>query len=116
MHELSITQAILDTVLRHAGRDGARRVHRVLLVVTELSDLQPAWLQRYFNELAEGTVAAGARLDVESDAPEFHCSTCGADFSLSLRSVDRVTCPECGSPQCTLVRKADYVVEEIEVS
>lgn len=91
-------------------------MHSVLLIVTELSDLQPIWLQRYFSELAQGTVAAGARLDVESDAPEFRCSMCGADFALSLRSVDRVTCPGCGSSECTLVRKPDYVVEEIEVS
>ena len=52
MHELAITEKILDVVLRHAG---AERVHRVLLVVSELSDLQPLWLRRAFAELAAGT-------------------------------------------------------------
>jgi hydrogenase nickel incorporation protein HypA/HybF len=116
VHELSITEAILQTVLDHARRQGAEQVHRILLVVSEFSDLQPMWLQRYFSRLAEGSVAEHARLEIESAAPEFTCNECGARFFLSLRGIDRVLCTECGSGECTLVRKADYVVEEIEVS
>ena len=116
MHELSITDAILKTVLDHAKRERARQVHRILLVVSELSDLQPLWLQRYFTELAEGSIAEHARLEIEAAAPEFVCNGCSASFFLSLRGVDRVSCTECGSPDCTLVQKADYVVEHIEVS
>lgn len=116
MHELSITDAILQTVLDHARRERAGRVHRILLVVSELSDLQPLWLQRYFNQLAEGSIAEHARLEIEAAAPEFVCNKCDASFFLSLRGVDRISCTECGSPDCTLVQKADYVVEEIEVS
>ena len=111
-----MTQAILDTVLAHAKREDAHRVHRILLVVSELSDLQPLWLQRYFNHLAEGTPAAGSRLEVESLAPEFVCNNCSARFALSLRGVDAVRCPECGSRDCTMQHNTDYVIEEIEVS
>lgn len=111
-----MTQAILDTVLEHANSEAASRVHRILLVVSELSDLQPLWLQRYFDHLAAGTPAAGARLEVESVAPEFTCNACSARFALSLRTVDSVACRECGSTDCTLQRHVDYVVEEIEVS
>jgi len=116
VHELSITDAILKTVLDHAERERAGRVHRILLVVSELSDLQPLWLQRYFNQLAEGSIAEHARLEIEAASPEFVCNGCGRSFFLSLRGIDRVSCTECGSPDCTLVQKADYVVEEIEVS
>ena len=116
VHELSITDAILKTVLNHAKRERAGRVHRILLVVSELSDLQPLWIQRYFNQLAEGSIAEHARLEIEASAPEFVCNGCGASFFLSLRGIDQVSCTECGSPDCTLVQKADYVVEEIEVS
>jgi hydrogenase nickel incorporation protein HypA/HybF len=116
VHELSITEAILATVLDHAKRLAAERVHRILLVVSEFSDLQPLWLQRYFNQLAKGSVAADARLEIESMAPEFVCNGCGASFFLSLRGLDTVACTVCGNRDCTLVKKADYVVEEIEVS
>jgi hydrogenase nickel incorporation protein HypA/HybF len=116
VHELSITEAILKTVLDHAQRQGAQRVHRILLVMSEWSDLQPLWLQRYFNQLAHGSIAENARLEIESSAPEFVCNGCGKNFFLSLRGLDRVSCTECGSRECSLVQKADYVVEEIEVS
>lgn len=116
MHELAVTDAILKTVLRHARRERARRVHRILLVVTELSDLQPVWIQRYFDRIAAGTAAEGARLEIERQAPDFACGACGASFGLSLREIDRVACPACGSADCTLLPRADYLVEEIEVS
>jgi hydrogenase nickel incorporation protein HypA/HybF len=116
VHELSVTQAILDTALRHATREDATRVHRILLVVSELSDLQPLWLQRYFDHIAAGTAAAGAELEVERAAPEFACNNCSARFYLSLRGVDRVRCPECGASDCTLQPGTDYLLEEIEVS
>lgn len=116
MHELSITNAILTTVLRHARRERAGKVHRVLLVVSELSDLKAFWLQRYFSELARGTVAEDARLVVESQAPEFTCNACGTTFALSLRGIEQVSCASCGSVDCTLVRGVDYLVDEIEVS
>jgi hydrogenase nickel incorporation protein HypA/HybF len=116
VHELSVTDAILRTVLRHARRERAKRVHRILLVVTELSDLQPVWLQHYFDRIAAGSRAEGARLEVERRAPSFTCSACGEAFAVSLQTVDRVRCTACGSTDCTLTEEPDYVVEEIEVS
>ena len=116
MHELSVTDAILKTVLAHARRERAARVHRILLVVSELSSLEAVWLERYFAHGAKGTAAEHARLEVEVQAPEFVCRTCDERFSVSLRAVDRVRCASCGSGACELVAGADYVVEEIEVS
>lgn len=116
MHELSITDAILSTVVRHARRNRAGRVHRILLVVSELSDLQPVWIQHYFSRIARDTIAAGAVLEIERQAPDFVCKVCGREFAVSLRTVDRVLCPSCGASDCSLTSLPDYVVESIEVS
>jgi len=116
VHELAITNKILRTVLTHARRSRAERVHRVLLVVSELADLQPIWLQHYFDAIAAGTRAEGARLEVERVAPEFDCESCGRRFAILMSEVDRIACPACGSRRCGMVRTPDYTVEEIEVS
>ena len=116
MHELAITNTILDAVLRHARREKAHRVHSVTLEISELSDLKSLWLQRYFSELAAGTVAAGAELRVESVAPEFRCNSCGEDFAVSLQLADEISCSRCGSSDCSLVHTPAYVLEAIEVS
>lgn len=116
MHELSITDAILATVVKHARRNRAGRVYRILLVVSELSDLQPVWIQHYFRRIARDTIAAGAVLEIERQAPDFVCNACGLEFAVSLRTVDRILCPSCGARDCTLRSRPDYVVESIEVS
>lgn len=116
MHELAITNAILKTVLKHARRERAERVHSILLLVTEISDLQPVWIQHYFDRIAAKTTAAGAELRIERRAPSFTCRACKRSFALSLQTVDRVRCTSCGSTDCTLTEEPDYVVEEIEVS
>jgi hydrogenase nickel incorporation protein HypA/HybF len=116
VHELAITNEILRTVLRSARHQRAARVHRILLVVSELSDLQPLWLQRYFDRIAAGTPADGARLEVERLAPQFACARCVGVFSVPLGEVDTAACPTCGSRDFHLVAGPDYTVEEIEVS
>ena len=116
MHELSITNDILRAVLRHAKRERATRVHRILLVVTEISDLQPMWLQHYFTRIARDTVAAAATLEVERQAPSFTCNNCGKGFAVSLMTVDQVHCTACGSSDCVMTSEPDYMLEEIEVS
>jgi hydrogenase nickel incorporation protein HypA/HybF len=118
MHELSITNDILKIVVKYAKREHAAQVHRVTLVVSELSDLQPIWIQRYFDRISEGTVAHGARLEIEHQAPEFLCNGpgCGVRFAVSLRTIDRIVCSRCGCDDCTIIGAADYTVEEIEVS
>lgn len=116
MHELAVTNRILRTVLSHARRNRAHRVHRVLLVVSEIADLQPLWLQHYFDKLAAGTRAEGARLEVQRVAQEFVCEDCSRRFAMLMSEVDRIACPACGSRRCGMVGTADYTVEEIEVS
>ncbi len=44
MHELAITQRILEIALEHAGRAGARRITAIHLVVGDLSSVVDAVL------------------------------------------------------------------------
>ena len=115
MHELAVTEAILDIVLQAAQRESARRVVSVNLVIGELSDLKQEWIQRYFDHLARGTQAEGALITVISSVAQFACDGCGAEFSQSLRKVHRVECPSCGGSACRLIGGMDYRVENVEI-
>lgn len=115
MHELAVTEAILDIVLQAAQRESARRVVSVSVVIGELSDLKQEWIQRYFDHLARGTQAEGALITVISSTTRFVCNGCGAEFSQSLRKVDRVACPSCLSNTCRLIGGMDYRVENVEI-
>ena len=62
VHELSLSSAIVNTVVKHA--DG-RRVSVVNLRVGHLRQVVPDSLEFYFEFVARGTVCEGARLEQE---------------------------------------------------
>ena len=78
MHELPVTRSILEIVLRHAAANGVERVSAIDLSIGALSDLEPEWLQSYFDHLSRGTPADGARLRIRRSPLTFRCGSCSA--------------------------------------
>ena len=113
MHELSVTNSILETALRYAAENDAKRVSTIRLGVGELSDMNEEWIQRYFDKLSGGTLAEGAGIRIERIAPGFRCHECGTDFD--MRFDDSVRCPSCGGTNCTLERGREFFIEEMEI-
>jgi hydrogenase nickel incorporation protein HypA/HybF len=109
MHELSITEAILDVVLRHAC--GAR-VADVHLLVGELSSYVDDSISMYWTELARGTAAEGARLHFTVEPATLRCFDCAAEFPIST---PELLCPKCGSARATPHGGRECRVESIEV-
>ena len=64
MHELSITQSILDISLKAAREQGAARIRSIRLRLGPFSGIVPECVQMYLDLLAKGTPAEGARLEV----------------------------------------------------
>ena len=47
MHELPVTDKILDIALKHAQQSKATRIYSITLRVGGLTDLEDTWLQHY---------------------------------------------------------------------
>jgi hydrogenase nickel incorporation protein HypA/HybF len=109
MHELSITESLLEIVLRHA--DG-RRVVSVNLLIGELSTFVDESIEMYWNEISKGTAAEGARLKFRREAGALFCLDCQREFSIHT---PEFLCPACGSARSRLARGQDCYVESIEV-
>ena len=114
MHELPVTKSILEIVLRHAGRQGVTRVMAINLSIGALSDLESEWLQTYFDRLAIGTVAENAKLRVHRSPLTFRCIPCLKEYTTTREDLDTARCPECGSPDGSLVGGTGYTVESME--
>ncbi|MGD8998651.1 MAG: hydrogenase maturation nickel metallochaperone HypA, partial [Anaerolineae bacterium] len=65
MHELSVTESLLEIALRHAARAGAARITRLNIVVGELSSIVDESVQFYWDIVSRGTMAEGAELHFE---------------------------------------------------
>jgi hydrogenase nickel incorporation protein HypA/HybF len=79
MHELSIAQAICDTVVDRAG---GRPVRRVDVRIGHLRQVVPDSLLFAWEMLTEGSDLAGSELVVEHVPAVVRCRVCGADTTL----------------------------------
>lgn len=109
MHELSLTQSVVEICEQNAG---GRRVLSVTLEVGELSGIMPDAVEFCFEACTRGTILEGARLIIDRVAPKGHCRECGGDFPVSA-FYD--SCPNCGGFSVDLIRGEEMRVKELEV-
>jgi hydrogenase nickel incorporation protein HypA/HybF len=86
MHELSITQAILDTALLYAEQAHAKTIRALDLRVGALSGIVPDSLRFYFDLINKGTLAEDARLEIELVPPRARCRACGAEYDFPFEA------------------------------
>jgi hydrogenase nickel incorporation protein HypA/HybF len=113
MHELSVTQSVLDIALAHAERAGADRVVRIHLTIGALSGIVDDSVQFYFDFVARDTIAAGAELVFDRVPAQFRCQACGATYE--PRDEDW-SCPLCEETKPEVIGGRDFCVDSIEVA
>ena len=109
MHELSLSSAIVNTVVKHA--DG-RRVTVVELRVGKLRQVIPDTLEFYFEFVARGTVCEGARLEQQVIDARLACNACGHEWEIEIPAF---RCPECAGSDVGSPSGDEFEVEAIEV-
>ncbi|MCX5849226.1 MAG: hydrogenase maturation nickel metallochaperone HypA [Deltaproteobacteria bacterium] len=115
MHELPITESILNVVLKHAEVNSVRQVMNIHLQIGKLSDLEDEWIQRYFDFLSKGTVAEGAKLKIERMPIMMQCNACSASYEAEATKLGDLVCPSCGEKGCTLLSGREYYIKDMEV-
>lgn len=115
MHELPVTEKILDIVINHAKKNQVQKVVRINLRVGELSDLEDEWIQHYFSYLAKETVASEAKLIIERVPVVMACIGCSHNFQVDIKEMKEIQCPECGEKKCNIVSGKEYYIKDMEV-
>lgn len=82
MHEMSITQAMLEIVREQMAKNGIERLGRVRIQVGELTAVEPDSLRFCFEVCTQGTSLGGAVLEVEEIPLTGRCRDCGAEFEM----------------------------------
>ena len=109
MHELSIAQALIEIVDRHAG---GRRVTRVEVKVGRLRQVVPDALDFAFELIAQGTPVEGAELVLEDVSAAGTCASCGSDTPLPELPL---ACRRCGSFDVEVTQGEELRVEALEI-
>jgi len=115
MHELPVTESILNIVLSHARANKVRKIVRINLIVGELSDLEDEWIQRYFDYLSKDTIARDAKLNITRAPVILKCDACANEFQVDIKQQKDIVCPECSNKSCSLVSGREYYIKDMEV-
>jgi hydrogenase nickel incorporation protein HypA/HybF len=109
MHELSIAQAVVDIVERHAA---GRAVSRVELRVGHLRQVVPSALEFAFMLLADGTALQGAELVIEEIPARGRCRACAR---VSTMTAFPLQCSSCGGLDLELLAGEELLVDSLEL-
>jgi hydrogenase nickel incorporation protein HypA/HybF len=112
MHELSVTESILEIALRHGQEAGATAVTDLFLVVGELSTIVDESVQFYWNIISEGTPAAGSTLHFRRVPGRLNCRACGHTYSPR----EDLPCPACGGIDIDILSGEEFYLEAIEIT
>ncbi|MFO1283770.1 MAG: hydrogenase maturation nickel metallochaperone HypA [Burkholderiales bacterium] len=112
MHELSLAEGVLDVLRDAASKDGYARVTTVRLEIGRLSGVEVEAMRFCFDAVARGSIAEGARLEIDETPGSAWCLPCGRTVPIASRTDP---CPACGSWQLQPNGGTRMSVREIEV-
>lgn len=112
MHELSITQSILNIALSSAENANAKKVNKIKITLGEMTGCVPQYIQEYFDIVSEGTIAHKAALEFKRTPAAAKCSECGRETKI-IRF--RFRCEHCGSPKLKIISGKEFFVESIDI-
>jgi hydrogenase nickel incorporation protein HypA/HybF len=112
MHELAVTQSILEIVEKHAKAAGASQVTDIHLTIGDLSSIVDDSVQFYWEIITAGTLCEHTRLHFNRIKAKIRCLECMTEYTLDH---DLTPCPNCGSNQIKILSGEEFQVESIEI-
>jgi hydrogenase nickel incorporation protein HypA/HybF len=109
MHELSISRAIAEVVLEHAGD---RRVQSVQVRVGALRQIVPDSLTLCWSIVSRQPRLEQSQLDIERVPGVIECAQCGTRTTLTEFAL---ACPACTGGLVTVVSGDEFLVTSIEL-
>jgi hydrogenase nickel incorporation protein HypA/HybF len=113
MHELSMTEQLLNVALTHARAAGAGRITGVHLALGERSSLTRESVSFYWDLISAGTPAEGSTLTFRRVPAVLRCLECGQDGSTADEDM---SCPACGSANVRVRAGDELVLEALELA
>jgi hydrogenase nickel incorporation protein HypA/HybF len=112
MHELAVTESLLEIAVRHAQGQKAHRITDLYLILGEWSSIVDDSVQFYWDIVSEGTIAKGATLHFQRVPVLLACQDCGKEYH---PSGEEFACPNCGGTHAQVKTGEEFRLEAIDV-
>lgn len=121
LHEFSLAQSIVETVLQAASQHGASAVEEVNLEVGEVALVNMEQLEWHIRMLTQATPAQGARIRWRTVPASILCLECGYQGLVGHKELDPSShfeipmfqCPACESPNTKILSGRELRVVDI---
>ena len=112
MHELSVTESVLEIACKHAEKAKAKKVTDIHLVIGRLSSIVDDSVQFYWDVISKDTICEDANLHFKREPARLICLDCQTEYTLK----DELTaCPNCGSARIRVLSGDEFNLESIEI-
>jgi hydrogenase nickel incorporation protein HypA/HybF len=112
MHELPVTESLLEITLRHADAARASHVEAVHVVIGELSSIVDDSVRFYWDIISQDTKASGSRLEFRRVPARLKCPDCGTEYGARD---DSLICPTCACARAEILAGDEFHLEALDV-
>lgn len=109
---MSLCESIVQTLQEQAQIQHYRQVQVVRLLIGALSGVEESALRFGFDVVTRGTLAEGAKLEIEHVPAQAWCLPCAKAIEIRERFD---ACPSCGSYQLQVTSGEELQLKELEV-
>ena len=122
MHEASIGQSIVKTVLTEAEKQKAVKVESVEIEIGELTFLGQEQVEFWIKTGFESTIAESAKIIFKKIKAGIRCNKCGFEGNIRIKEdpqyhimLPTFSCPKCGSTEITIISGKDAFIRRIKI-
>lgn len=112
MHELSITQSIVDSAIAHAREENVQRVLSVTVEIGALSGVVPDAVEFCYASVTQGTLLDGTPLIIDWIPARGRCNECGHEQEIGNYFE---ICEQCGGYGFDVLQGEELRIKELEV-
>jgi hydrogenase nickel incorporation protein HypA/HybF len=112
MHELAVTESILEIATRNARQSNASKVNSIQIVVGSLSSIVNDSVQFYWDILSKDTICEASVLTFKRIPAKIMCLDCQHTYELEN---ELSPCPNCQGANIQIISGEEFYVESIEI-
>lgn len=112
MHELSVTENILEIAVRHAEQAKAKKVTDIFIVIGSLSSIVDDSVSFYWDIISEDTICHESKLHFKRIPAELECIECGNKYTIES---GLSACTSCGSAKVKVISGEEFFLDSIEI-
>ncbi|MAU01617.1 MAG: hydrogenase maturation nickel metallochaperone HypA [Anaerolineaceae bacterium] len=112
MHELAVTEQILNLALRHAGEANASKVTDLYLEIGALSSIIDDSVQFYWDIISQDSLCQGATLHFNHVPAQLHCQDCDQVYTLEH---ELTPCPHCDGIHVKIISGQEFQLTSIDI-